>query len=54
MQSMSLLGVWGHAPQEKNLKNACNLVLSEAQNCYAKDRLWKSAMRKIITIHPWF
>jgi len=23
-----------------------NLVLFEAQNCYAKDRLWKSAVRK--------
>jgi len=25
-----------------------NPVLSEAQNCYAKDRLWKSAVREII------
>jgi len=24
-----------------------NLVLSEAQNCYAKDRLWKSTVREI-------
>jgi len=29
-----------------------NLVLSKAQNCYAKNRLWKSAMREIlIAVH---
>jgi len=54
-------GVWGHAPPKNFLKNASlrlNLVLFEAQNCYAKDRLWKSAVREIIgSIYlrtPWF
>jgi len=29
-----------------------NLVLSEAQNCFAKDRLWKSAVREIsLVVH---
>jgi len=30
-------------------------VLSEAQNCYAKDRLWKSAVREIsLVVHANF
>jgi len=32
-----------------------NLVLSKAQNCYAKDRLWKSAVREIsLAVHANF
>jgi len=32
-----------------------NLVLSEAQNCYAKDRLLKSAVREIsLAVHTTF
>jgi len=32
-----------------------NLVLSEAQNCYVKDRLWKSAVREIsLAVHANF
>jgi len=32
-----------------------NLVLSEAQNCYAKDRFWKSAVREIsLAVHANF
>jgi len=32
-----------------------NLVLSEAQNCYAKDRIWKSIVREIsLAMHNTF
>jgi len=50
MQSMSLLGRPGGMPPRKFLKMhvlRLNLVLSEEQHCYAKDRLWKSAVREI-------
>jgi len=46
--------VWGHIPR-KFLKMhvlRLNLVLSVAQNCYAKDRLWKSAVR--LAVHATF
>jgi len=50
-----LRGVWGHALPENFWKMHAlrlNLVLSEAQNCYAKDRLWKSDVREIsLTVH---
>ena len=32
---------------EKMYALSLNLVLSKVQNCYAKDRLWKSAVREI-------
>jgi len=55
MQSMSLLGGLGACPPRKFLKMhtlRLNLVLSEAQNCYAKDSLWKSAVREIsLAVH---
>ena len=45
VQNMSFLGGnWGHDSQENILKThalTLNLVLSEAQNCYAKERLWE-------------
>jgi len=49
MQSMSLLGVWGMPPENFRKMHALrlNLVFSEAQNCYTKNRLWKSAVREI-------
>ena len=32
-----------------------NLVLSEVQNCYAKDRLWKSVVKEIsLAVHANF
>jgi len=40
----------GGMPPRKYLKNACSEIesgASETQNCYAKDRLWKSAVREI-------
>jgi len=43
-------GVWGHAPR-KFLKKTCSEIKSGAfwtQNCYAKDRLWKSAVRALL------
>jgi len=49
MRSMSLLGESGGMPPRKFLKKACSEIKSGtfwAQNCYAKDRLWKSATRK--------
>jgi len=51
MQSMSLLGGSGSMPIQKSFEKmyalSLNLVLSKVQNCYAKDRLWKSAVREI-------
>jgi len=47
---MNLLGGSGGMPPENFKKMHAlrlNLVLSKAQNCYAKDRLWKSAVREI-------
>ena len=45
VQNMSFLGgKWRHASQENILKIhalTMNLVLSEAQNCYARERLWE-------------
>jgi len=58
MQSMSLLGDLGTFPPEivrKMHALRLNLVLSEEQNCYAKDRLWKSAVREIsLAVHATF
>jgi len=42
MQTMSLLGGVGVCPR-KFYALRLNLMISEAQNCCAKDRLWKSA-----------
>jgi len=50
MQSISLLGDLGACPLENFWKVHAlrlNLMLSEAQNCFAKDRLWESAVREI-------
>ena len=51
LQSMSFLGGLGMLPQKifEKCTDALrlNLVLSEEQNCYPKDRLWKSAVREI-------
>jgi len=44
---MSLLGWCGGMPLRKMHALRLNLVLFEAQNCYAKYRLWKSAVREI-------
>ena len=47
MHSISFLGGSGGMTPKKILKMHAlrlNLVLSEVQNCYAKDRLWKSAV----------
>jgi len=55
MQGMSLLMGSGGMPPENFWKIhvlRLNLVLSEVQNCYAKDRLWKSAVREIsLAVH---
>jgi len=46
--------IWGYATQ-KIFENACSEVLSEAQSWYAKDRLWKSAVREIsLAVHANF
>jgi len=50
MQSISLLGGLGAYPPENFWKVHAlrlNLVLSEAQNCFAKDSFWKSAVSEI-------
>jgi len=52
LQSMSFLGGLGMLPHAENFEKCTdalrlNLVLSEEQNCYPKDRLWKSAVREI-------
>jgi len=58
MQSISLLGGLGACSPGKFLKIHAlrlNLVLSEAQNSNAKDRLLKSAVRKIsLAMHATF
>jgi len=58
MQSMSLLEGLGTCLPKKFWKMHAlrlNLVPSEAQNCYAKDRLWKSAVREIsLSVHATF
>jgi len=51
-------GGLGACPPEKFWKMhalTLNLVLSEAQNCYAKDRLWKSTVTEIsLVMHAIF
>jgi len=50
-KAWAFYGGWGHASLENFWKMHAlrlNLVFSKAQNCYAKDRLWKSAVREII------
>jgi len=57
MQSMSLLGGLGASPRNFLKIHALrlNLVHSDTQNCYAKDRLWKSAVREIsLAVHANF
>jgi len=55
MRSMSLLGgVWGMAPRKMHALRL-NQIFSEAQNCYAKDRLLKSAVREFsLAVHILF
>jgi len=46
---------YGGMHPRKFLKNACSLVFSDAQNFYAKDRLWKFTVREIsLAVHTTF